>query len=153
VRKIGEHTIRGRLESEDGVELVDGASVRIRLFSGDFRKAYRVTKFLVISGDQSNTDGMGRLTTEQDVDSGSFQYVNMADQRQIAWATINGTADINMVDMVGLVARDNLVVEDLYMTFRGPSGVESMNYYIECDVMELDEMQGPLVMVQNRSQG
>lgn len=153
MKKIGEHTIRGRLDAADGASIADGEFVRINLFGGDYRKAYRVTKFLVISGDQSNTDGMGRLTTEQDVPSDVFDYVDMSDPRQIAWASINGSTDLNMIDMVGLVVRDNLVVEDLYMTFRGPTGVSSMNYYIECDIMELEEMQGPLVMVQNRSQG
>jgi hypothetical protein len=152
VKKIGERVIRGKMEFP-GRDLVDEDEKRINVFTGDFTVGVRITKFQIVSGDQSSTDGMGRLSTEAEVPAGILEYVDMSDTRQIAWASINGATDLTMVDMQDIVVRDNLVIEDLYFTWRGPTGVKSINYYIEADIYKLEPYQGSIAIVQNRSQG
>lgn len=152
MKKIGERVIRGRMEIT-GRDLVDGDEIKINVFTGDYTVGTRITRFEIISGDQSNADGMCRLSTEEGVSSDVFEYVNMGDNRQIAWASVNGSTDLTMIDMLNLVVRDNLIIEDLYLTWRGPTGVKSINYYIECDIFKLEPYQGSLAVVQNRSQG
>jgi hypothetical protein len=154
MKKIGEHVARGNLRAEEGTQLVDGDEVRIRLFDGRFDTAYRVTKFRVFGGDQTAPDISGRLSTEPNLDSSIDFFFDAGDNRQIGWAGHNGATDLNLQDVNGLIDRENLVIEDLYVTFRFvSSSTTAANYYIEMDKYDISETMGAVTMVANRSQG
>jgi len=152
VKKIGERVVRGVIRVQ-GRNLVDGDTMRINVFDGRFDTAVRVTKFVALPHDVSFPDGTLRLSTEEAVSVSSLQYFDLSDNRQIAWATNNGSIDVLQIDSNSLIDRENLVMEDLYVTWRGSANTPAYCYYIELDIYELDPYQGSLTMVQNRSQG
>jgi len=155
VKKIGEHVARGNLRAQDGAAgLADGDEIRIRLFDGRFDTAFRVTKFVVFGGDQSQMDASGRIATEPNLSTDIDFFYDAGDNRQIAWAGHNGSTDLGFQDIDGLVDRENLVIEDLYLSFRFPAGtVTAVNYYIEMDKYDISETMGAVTMVANKSQG
>jgi hypothetical protein len=134
--------------------IVDGQELRINVFDGSYKTGIRITKLAVASGDQSHQDFCLRVSTEGGITSSIDEYIDYGDSRQIAWAFVNGTTDLNVTDHYSLVDRENLVIEDLYLTVRtASSSITNLNYYMECDIYELEPFQGSLAMVQNRSQG
>ena len=155
MKKIGEHVARGNVRARPGqTGLPDGKEIRIRLFDGRFDTAFRVTKFYVFTGDQSVADASGRISTEPNLSTDIDFYYDAGDNRQIAWAGHNGATDLGFIDNNGLVDRENLVIEDLYVTFRFPSGsVTAINYYIEMDKYDISDTMGAVTMVANKSQG
>ena len=155
MKKIGEHVCRGNVRVRPGqTGLPDGKEIRIRLFDGRFDTAFRVTKFFVFGGDQSQMDASGRLATEPNISTDIDFFYDGGDNRQIAWTGFNGATDLGFQDLNGLVDRENLVIEDLYLAFRFPSGtVTAVNYYIELDKYDISETMGAVTMVANKSQG
>lgn len=155
MKKIGQHVARGNLRAKEGAAgLVDGDEVRIRLFDGRFDTAFRVTKFLVFGGDQVVMDISARLSTEPNLDPSIDFFYDAGDNRQIGWAGHNGATDNGLQDMDGLIDRENLVIEDLYVTFRFASGsTTAVNYYIEMDKYDISDTMGAVTMVANKSQG
>jgi hypothetical protein len=155
VKKIGERVIRGRVTPPAGETIItDGTEKVINVFDGDYTTAVRVTKFEVSTGDQSHQDFSSRLSTEAGIDTGIDDFIDYGDNRQIAWAHVNGSTDLTITDHYSLVSRDNLVMEDLVFTVRTASAnISALNYYIEVDIYKLEPYQGSLTIVQNKSQG
>lgn len=153
MKSIGTYTVRGSIG--DGVtNLVDGVEEKIRLFDGRFDTAYKVTKFIVAAGDAEDPDCSARLTTEPNLPATITSFFNWGDNRQIAWATNNGSTDTFLVDNVGIVDPDNLVVEDLYVSFRfNQSDTKRANYMIIMEKFDISDARGALAMVRNKSQG
>lgn len=155
MKKTGERTIRGKMLPAPGQTVIqDGDELRINVFDGRYDTGIRVTRFYVSSGDQSHPDFTARLSTEANIESGVDDFIDYSDNRQIAWATVNGSTDVLVIDHNALVARDNLVIEDLYFTVRaGSANISALNYYIEIDVFDLEPYQGTLAVIGNRAQG
>ena len=155
MKYIGNRTIRGVMLPNPGSLVVqDGTEKEINVFDGRFDTGIVVTKFVVATGDQSHQDFTARLATEPDLETGVDGYWDWGDTRQIAWASVNGSTDLVVTDFFSLVARDNLVIEKLYFSVRTAStSITQLNYYIECDIFELDSYQGSLAIVQNSAQG
>ena len=155
MKKIGERVIRGAVFPVPGATIItDGREIELNVFDGRYDTGVVVTKFAVATGDQSHQDFTARLSTEADISTDVDGFWNYGDTRQIAWAAVNGSTDLAITDHYSLVSRDNLVIEDLYFTVRTAStSISQLNYYIECDIYELEPYQGSLAMVQNKSQG
>ena len=152
MKKIGDYTVRGTIG--DGVtDLVDGVEERIILFDGRFDTAYKITKFVIAPGDTDDPDIMARLTTEPNLVSTIVGFWHWGDNRQIAWASNNGSTDVVAIDNVSIVDPDNLVVEDLFVSFRfASSDTKLVNYMIEMEKYDITDDKGALTMVRNRSQ-
>lgn len=152
MKKIGDYTVRGSIG--DGVtDLVDGVEERIILFDGRFDTGYKVTDFRIAPGDTDDPDCMARITTQPGLPTTIVGFFNWGDNRQIAWASNNGSTDVNLIDNVGIVDSDNLVIEDLYVAFRFISAdTKLVNYMITMEKYDITDSQGALAMVRNRSQ-
>jgi len=134
-----------------------GYTKRINFFDGDYSHGYRVTKFLVGNNASSgNDDVLGKLQTA-DPANPSDVFWNWGNTQEIAWAAFEmlATSTPNTRgNPYTLVAADNLVIEDLYITVRSRgTGSPETYYYIEMDKYELAPMQGTLSIVGNMSQG
>lgn len=152
MKKIGEHVVRG-LYSETETENI--GPFRVRLFDGKYNTGYKVTRFVVWSSDwnnSSNPDVIGKLGLESGLDTASAGFMNAQDQREIAWAGGSGATDSWFDHVSGIIDRENLIIEDLFVYVRG-AGTANVNFLIEMDKFELPSFRGPLAMVENKSQG
>lgn len=151
----GELTLRGAVECDSNTS---GFTKRINFFDGDYKHGYRVTKFLVgVQTSAAGADVIGKLSTAEPADPG-IAWWNWANTQEIAWAAFTMDATVTPGEgwSVGnnLVSRDNLVIEDLYVTVRTRDiSHPYVYYYIELDKYELDPYQGTLSIVGNMSQG
>ncbi len=143
MKKIGEYTIRGRVE--------EGSTKRIILFDGRFDTAYRVTR-VQIGPDTpyGNRDAFLVVSTEGDGLNG--ESWNWESNTQIAWASwaADGIGGVN--ENQGIVDPDNLVVEDLYLASGTNQAGADTNYLITMVKYDITDWQGALAMVRNRSQ-
>jgi hypothetical protein len=145
MKKVGEYTVRGQL-SGDG----DPPFNRIDLFDGRFDTGYRITKFRIwpASWSTDTADSFAILFTDDGVSANAF-LPDASDNSQIGWAANGTTVSEEITPEFTLIDRDNMVVQDLYISIRSDVGV---NYYIEMDKYEFTDWQGALSMVRNRSQ-
>jgi len=153
MKSMGTYTVRGSIG--DGVtDLVDGVEEQVRLFDGRFDTAYKVTSFVIGPGDADDPDFTARITTEPNLPSDVVGFWNWGDNRQIAWATNEGSTDIYSTRNTSTVDPDNLVVEDLYVSFRfNASDTKLVNYMITMEKFDISDARGALAMVRNKSQG
>lgn len=148
MKKIGTYTVRGQFDS------LDAAGHKIILFDGRFDTAYRVVKFWVMPQDPTDNlnDCVGVLGTESDMSIATTW--NWDDNREIAWASSNGSAGAAATPDGGLVDPDNLIVEDLYIYGRYDNSGETdpINYMVIMEKYDINDYQGALAMVRNNSQ-
>ena len=155
------HVPGGSLTLRGGVVVTannTGFTKRINFFDGDYKHGYVVTKFVVGTNvANAGSDVIGKLTTREP-DDPSNAFWNWADNSEIGWAAF--TMDATVTPGEGwnpgnsLVARDNLVIEDLYITVRSrDTASPEVYYYIELEKYELEPYQGTLAIVGNMSQG
>lgn len=153
MKKIGTYTVRGSIFDPDS-GLADGSEEKIQLFDGRFDTAYKITSFKIATGDASDPDITGRVTTEPGLDSSIQGFWNWSDQRQIAWAAVNGATDVFGYDFQAFVDEDNLIVEDCFVSFRFASAnTNRVNYMITFEKYDITDSLGVLTMIRNRSQG
>ena len=153
MKKLGTYTVRGSIGN--GVDnLVDGTEKRIQLFDGRFDTAFKIIKFDIGPGDMDDPDLTARLTTVPNLYPGIVGFWNWGDNRQIAWASTNGSTDVISLDYNSFVDPDHLIVEDLYIAFRfASSDTKLCNYMITLEKYDITEWQGALTMVRNSGQG
>ena len=154
MKKIGTYTCRGRgLESDN----TGGGVIKVALFDGRFDTGYRVTRFVVsTNAANAGSDCIGKLQTEEPAVPGDA-FWDWSKNTEIAWAAFTMDATVtpgegwstnnNMVD------RENMIVEDLFITVRTRDITDPfVNYYIELEKYDISDSQGALAMVRNRAQ-
>jgi hypothetical protein len=153
--KDGERTIRGKVH----VLRNDlGYTERIHLFDGSFATGYRITKFVVgVNAANAGSDCIGKLST-MEPSSPSNAFWDWSENTEIGWAAF--TMDATVTPGEGwamnnsLVDRENMVIEDLYITVRSRDISDPyVYYYVEMEKYDLSESIGAVTMVRNRSQG
>lgn len=139
MKKIGEYTVMGQLNSPDST----GASKKIQLFDGRFDTGYRVKEFQVITKDPmgSNIEFMAKLTTRENTN----KFYNWQNNDQIAWSFGEFQRQQGMVDP------ENIIVEDLYVYAATTSNAD-VNYMIVMEKYEFSEWKGALTMATERSE-
>jgi len=149
MKKIGEYTCRGTLESI----VAEGVSKRIILFDGQFDTGYRLVEFRVWPQDCSDFNEeltYARVATT-DIAIVAATFWNAGDNAQIAWAA--GTLDNQpALDNWALVDPDNLIIEDCFVQALSASE-ENGNYFMRFEKYDISDWQGALAMVRNKSQG
>ena len=148
MKKIGEYTVRGQFTS------LDGAGRKIQLFDGRFDTAYKVVKFWVSAQDPTDNlnDCVGSLATEPNMSiAGAWDW---SDNREIAWASSNGSTGTMATPEGGLIDPDNLIVEDLYVYGRYDNSGETdpINYMVVMEKYDISSARGALAMVRNNAQ-
>ena len=148
MKSLGRFTVRGQLLETDGAH-------QIRLFDGKYKTAYKIVEFTVFGATanaSANPDVMGKLATTGNLSTGSVNFFNAADTRELAWSGSAGSSDTMFNSPVARVLDpDNLVVEDLYIYARS-SGTEPINYLIVLEKLDVGLTQGMYTLVQNNSQ-
>ena len=155
MKKIGDLTMRGKILCGSNST---GFTERLTLFDGKFTTGYKVTRFVVsTNAANAGSDCIGKLQTE-DPEDPSDAFWDWSKNSEIAWAAFTMDATVtpgegwatnnNMID------RENLIIEDLYITVRTRDITDPfVNYYIELEKYDISDSTGALAMVRNRAQG
>jgi hypothetical protein len=144
---LGEYTMRGNGP--------DRTTVRLSLFDGSFKTAYKVVEFTCFTEDplSSGKDVAGVLKTEG-VHGASITipFWDAHDATQIGWSSQGVKAAADTVTPFSLIDPDNLIVEDLYFTGVCGSDGKPINYLIRLEKYDITEWTGALCLVRARSQ-
>jgi hypothetical protein len=140
MKSLGKFTIRG--------SGVSAEVKRLLLFDGEFSTAYKIQKFVITPKDPASSAELTcKLIT---INSPHSVYWNFQINTELAWAAWNIPIS-SRFGQYELIDRDNLVVEDLYIDFSGPSSTD-INYYIELEKFDVGLNVGAYTMVRNSSQ-
>jgi len=136
-------TLRGIVRTNQGVR-------RLIVDDGQFTRAYRVTRFEVISADPSISSGdcYGTLALDED----GARIWNLGDNRQIGWAGQNMTASSGPDRNFSLLDPDHIVVRDLWVFGSGTGATAGYQYFVELEMIDITEDQAVLALIKERSQ-
>jgi len=142
MKKLGDqYTLRGQIPVNIG-------NTRIQLFDGRFDTGYRIEKLDIVGQLPLNQIEFQMILSTTELDS--IDQMNFQDNTQIGWAVWG--APIRQTNSWGEVDPDNLIIEDLFISCRGSEDNSFCNYMITMQKYDIDEWQGALGMVRNRSQ-
>jgi hypothetical protein len=150
---IGTFTARGKLSEDDSEQ---GRQARVRLFDGKFDTAFKVREFHAwgaSTGGNTTPDVVGKLSTSPNVETGPGDFFNANDSLEIAWSQSVGSLDAGAGGGFGesIIDPDNLVVEDLWVSVRGVSDANGVNYMIVMDKYDITETLGAVSMAKERA--
>ena len=146
MKKIGEYTIRGQMNVENTFN-------KIVLFDGSFKTAYKVISFEVAPYDTKTAanDVAAKLCTDPGALADGALW-NWDDNREIAWAASETRVSFGPSFGRFIVDPDNLIVEDLYISYGHVSTDSPVNYLIKMEKYSITDWQGALALVRNNSQ-
>ena len=130
-------------------KILAGDVEKITLFDGSFETAFRLLSIVIVPEDILTTESISlKLMTEDAAHNTDWFW---AKNTEVAWATY-GVPTNSRQGSVGIVDKEALIVEDLFMDASGDSG-EFINYMIELQKVNITTWKGALAMVRNKSQG
>ena len=149
MKKIGEYTAKGQTSEAEVYAFIN-------LFDGSYETGYKVKEFKIWGNNfagGSQPDCIGKLATTADVSTATANFMNAQDNREIAWATSSGSTDSGGSPFAeSIVDPDNLIIEDLYVFCRDYGG-HNVNYMIVLEKYAIEDWEGAMGIVRNRSQG
>ena len=144
MKKIGRIVMRGQIDTGTYA----GSENRLQLFDGKFTTGYKVVEFRISPNNpDSAQEYSAKLSTEPLSTVSAF---NWQDVRQFAWATW-GEPSSAAGDRV-IIAEDNMLVEDLWVSAYTSGEGTVLNYYIVMDKYEFPAWTGAGILVENLSQ-
>ena len=147
MKKIGEYTARGSVQGNNSLSTAL-PTVKIDLFDGSFRTAYKVIDFKILTMD---AESYGILSTEDIGLAGEIlvRKQDAGDNRQIAWSS----SPSNSYDGDEYVDTDNLIVEDLFVNLASTAVTTAkVSYIIKMEKYSITDWQGALSIVRSKSQ-
>jgi len=120
--------------------LADGGQDRIRLSTIKGKVGYKIVKFEVISPTpvNSSSEHVCKLfKTEQSSIDATIDFTDSNLLGVAVWTT-NGTAQNYPEDMTVIFDRE-IFNQDIYITQSEQSGSQPLNYYLELEVIPLDD--------------
>ena len=139
------YTIRGQIESGT-------IGNKIQLFDGKFDTGYRIMSFVVAPDDPTRAQEIMAKAMTEDTASFTGSDWDWSENTEIAWSywgsSTSGLADATKP----FIDPDNLVVEDLYLQAYTTGEATTVNYVMQLQKYDVNDWQGALAMVRNRSQ-
>ena len=130
-------------------KILAGDVERIQLFDGRFDTAFRILSVVIVPQDILTAEAVSlKLMTEDTAHNVGWFW---AKNTEVGWATY-GVPTNSRQGSVGIVDKEALIVEDLFLDASGDTG-EFINYMIELQKVNITTWKGALAMVRNKSQG
>jgi len=146
MKKIGEYTVRGRINESEGFH-------RISLDDGRFDTGYKLISFDIGPSNVSDAvqdSYVAKVTTKETNTTGTSW--DWSDNTEIAWAMAGADLAAPMsVETVSHVDPDNLIIQDCFI-YVNEEQENDVNYMIKFEKYDITDWQGALAMVRNSSQ-
>jgi len=119
--------------------LADGGQDRIRLSTIKGKVGYRIIKFAVMGPDGSeNIESVLKIYKE--AQSTIDHVINFTDSALLAAAVITQSATMqNYPEDTSIIFDQEIFNQDIYTTLKGADYSASVNYYLELEVVPLDD--------------
>ena len=119
--------------------LADAGQDRIRLSTIKGKVGYRIVKFAVMGPDGSeNIESV--LKIYKDKQSTIDHNISFTDSSLLAAAIITQSATMqNYPEDTSIIFDQEIINQDIYVTLKGADYSASVNYYIELEVIPLDD--------------
>lgn len=119
--------------------LADDGQDRIRLQTIKGKMGYRIVKFQVIPEDPSATSPESIVKIFKEEQATTVRTINFTDSSLLACAYFSGAAASSQpIDMVIIFDRE-IFNQDIYIDHFDNSAAVNMNYYLELEVIPLDD--------------
>lgn len=126
-----------------------GVDNRIHLFDGRFDTGYKILEFQITPQfPANNIELVGKLCCEPDT---KLEQFNWDQVNQMAWALWNVPITSRFAEW-SLSPREDIVVEDLWISSYASGESTNMNYYIKLEKYQMADWDGAAAMVRNLSQ-
>jgi len=120
--------------------LADGAQETILLSTKKGEIGYRITKFQAISNDPGITDREHILKLFKDAQSTVTGTVDFSDNRLLGTVFVTNRSD-TLLSGMNIIFDQEIFNQDIYITHFEARSSGSCNYYLELEVIKLDESQ------------
>jgi len=119
--------------------IADGATETILLSTKKGEVGYRINKFEIMTQTFVNAELFVQIWKDSGV---TFTQIDFSDNRLLAAAQFSqsSASETNPDDTMIIFDRE-IFNQDIYITNTGVSNARTMNYYLELEVMKLDESQ------------
>jgi len=119
--------------------LADGGQDRIRLQTIKGKVGYRIAKLAVMGPDGSEAiDSVLKIYKEEQ--SAVDNIINFTDSSLLAAAVISqSSAATNYPEDVSVIFDQEIFNQDIYITLKGAGQSAKVNYYLELEVIPLDD--------------
>ena len=119
--------------------LADGGQDRIRLQTIKGKVGYRIVKFQVMPNNPAAQDPEAIIQITKNSITTPSELINFTDSDLLAAAYYSG-GDTTTKPQDSVIIFDNEIFnQDIYISLKDDSDNESMNYYIELEVIPLDD--------------
>lgn len=122
-------TFRGLL-ANDGED-----QIRLQTMKG--KVGYRIIKFQIL-GPDGNTN-LEHVVKIYKISTTPSTAINFTETALLAAAVINDTTDRNYLPSPIIIFDREIVNQDIYVTSKGHDNTTDINYYIELEVIPLDD--------------
>ena len=136
-------TIKGQIDSAT-------YNNRIYLFDGKFTTGFRILDLVIETATPQDGNEM-LFTVSTEPSSALITSWDWSDNTQIAWANCDMPTSSRDA-YFSLVDRENLVVEDIWLSAYSTTEAKGCNYYMTLQKYSFPDWTGALAMVKNRSQ-
>ena len=130
--------------------LEDGGQDTILLSTKKGEKGYRIVKFQLFPQNPGEANAESTMKIYKNEQSGVDQFVDFSDNRILGVATIgNSTAGNVYPPILSVVFDQEIFNQDIYITHMETSGNQSCNYYLELEVIMLNETEATVATLKD----
>jgi len=129
--------------------IADGGQDTINLHSNDGKTGYRIVKFEVISNDPTGANVESIVQVWSVAQTALVTTIDFSNQELLAVAYFsNASAPPNRTTDV-IIFDDSVFNQDIYVTVKGGTSTDSMNYHLELEQMSLDPNEATVATLQS----
>jgi len=119
--------------------LADGGQDRIRLSTIKGKVGYRITKFQLLFDNPGTQSVEHIVKIYKDEQSSVDGVINFTDITLIAAAFLSGSTSATYPEDLTVIFDSEIFNQDIYITQSDVAGSEACNYYVELEVIPLDD--------------
>ena len=137
-------TMRGQIPASTN-------GLKLEIFDGKYTTGYRIVEFYV--SPQNPAEGQSIvMKAHTSKTTSSISQFDWSNSQEIAWATWGIPSGASGADFF-LIDEDNMVIEDLYLSYYNEVDSDPANYYIVLQKYEFPAWTGAGFLVENLGQG
>lgn len=129
--------------------LKDQQQERIRLQTLDGKKGYRIKRIDLMSDKPGSTSYEHVVKVYSVKQTAIDPIVDFSEQTLLATAYLEGNHNENYTDKLNVVFDQVTFNQDIFITHYDVSTGESCNYYMELEVIKLDDVEATAVILKN----
>jgi len=121
--------------------LADGGQETILLSTKKGEVGYRITKFQLMGNAPGTLNYESIMKIYKDEQSSIDGIIDFSDNRLIGAGFLEGSTSVTSTDSIVIIFDQEIFNQDIYITHSDIEGSAPCNYYLELELIKLDESQ------------